>query len=159
MRYQPAAPSIGFDYKVEDIVLMGTNPALDWWGEYTQKNKQAAVDAMRKTNCLTFAKRNISTLSTGEMQRVFIAQTLSSKPLLVLPDEPTSHLDLKQKEEIFKIFAQVASSGGAVICATHDIYLVRKYATHALLLKGGSLGLFAETKDISKEKIEEVYDL
>ena len=87
------------------------------------------------------------------------AQALAGGPLVILPDEPTSHLDLKQKDIIFKLFAGIASAGSIIICATHDIELAKKYATHICLLQDGRLIDFATAKKITDGKIKKVYGL
>ncbi len=47
------------------------------------------------------AGRSINSLSSGEKQLVFIAQALVQNPKILVLDEPTSHLDIKYKMEIF----------------------------------------------------------
>ena len=159
LRYLPAQQEAVFNYTSSDIVLMGANPALPWWRDYGAADREAAADAMRRARCAEFAGRGVMTLSTGEAQRVFIAQAISCKPAVILPDEPTSHLDLKQKDIIFKLFRDIAASGSAVICATHDIELAKKYATHICLVREGRLAVFAPASLVTEKQINEVYDL
>jgi iron complex transport system ATP-binding protein len=159
IRFLPATLQSGFNYKVKDIVLMGANPHIKWWQDYTLQNKAAAKTAMQNTDSAHLAERNIFTLSDGEMQRVFIAQILSAGAKVILPDEPTSHLDLKQKNDIFKLFFKIARGGNTVICATHDVELAKKYATHICLLKNGAIDCFMPAAKITDADINRVYGL
>jgi len=159
LRFLPAQQNSVFNYRALDIALMGTNPYKPWWADYTAADKSAALAALAKTGAKHQANRNIFTLSDGEQQRVFIAQALSGSPRFILPDEPTSHLDLKQKDDIFKLFLAASKSGMAVLCATHDIDLARKYATHICLIKEGRLFKTALSREITGGDIQRVYNL
>jgi len=59
-------------------------------------------------------------LSTGERQRVGLARALLPRPALVLADEPTGNLDEGNGRAVLDALAEFASSGGAVLMATHD---------------------------------------
>lgn len=159
LRFLPAQPESVFNYKVGDVVLMGANPYIAWWENYRAADKAAALKAMQNTNTAALEDRGVLTLSDGERQRVFAAQALAGGPKIILPDEPSSHLDLKQKDIIFKLFADIARDGAVIICATHDIEMAKKHATHICLLEEGRLKDFAPAAKITDSKIKKVYGL
>lgn len=66
-------------------------------------------------------------LSGGEQQRVAIARALVNEPLLLLADEPTGNLDERATRGVMDIFWDINARGTAVLMATHDLDLVRKY--------------------------------
>jgi cell division transport system ATP-binding protein len=66
-------------------------------------------------------------LSGGEQQRVAVARALVHDPLVVLADEPTGNLDERATQGIFDLFRSINASGTAVIFATHNLELVRRY--------------------------------
>jgi putative ABC transport system ATP-binding protein len=60
-------------------------------------------------------------LSAGERQRVLIARALSTRPSLVLADEPTGSLDTKRSRDVLTLLTEVCrEQGAAMLLVTHD---------------------------------------
>ena len=78
-------------------------------------------------------------LSGGEQQRVAIARSLLNDPEIILADEPTGNLDPETSEEIMKIFHFLSKEGKAVIMASHDYDLMKKFASRALKFENGRI--------------------
>lgn len=66
-------------------------------------------------------------LSGGEQQRIVIARALLNKPQLILADEPTGNLDPATAEQIVSYLHEIASSGTAVVMATHNLSFVQQF--------------------------------
>jgi putative ABC transport system ATP-binding protein len=79
-----------------------------------------------------------SQLSGGEQQRVAFARALANDPELILADEPTGNLDLKNAEKILQVLQILKSEGKTVIVSTHDPQ-IRKLADQVFCLKDGRL--------------------
>lgn len=71
-------------------------------------------------------------LSGGEQQRVVIARALLNNPDIILADEPTGNLDPETSDEIMHILFDIAATGRAVIMATHNYGLLKKFPSKTL---------------------------
>jgi cell division transport system ATP-binding protein len=91
-------------------------------------------------------------LSGGEQQRVVIARALLNEPVILIADEPTGNLDPEVSFGILKLFQQINNSGTAVLMATHDYGLIRKFPARILKCESGKV------VDSAKEPFELVSD-
>jgi cell division transport system ATP-binding protein len=78
-------------------------------------------------------------LSGGEQQRVVIARALLNEPSILLADEPTGNLDPEVSEGIFKLFQEINRRGTAILMATHNYELLKKYPYRILKCDNGKL--------------------
>lgn len=78
-------------------------------------------------------------LSGGECQRLMIARALLNRPKIILADEPTGNLDPITAESIIKLFHSIATTGTAVIMATHNTTLIESYPARTLLFSKGEV--------------------
>ncbi len=102
------------------------------------KNK-ALVDAKKIIKKLGLTNRQnhlASELSGGEMQRVAIARALINSPEIILADEPTGSLDLKNAKEVFKILFKLKTKNRLIIFATHNRFFANKADCKIELISG-----------------------
>ena len=78
-------------------------------------------------------------LSGGEQQRVVIARALVNEPLVLLADEPTGNLDPVSSSEIMDLLTKINMRGTAILMATHNYDLVRKYPARIMQIKDNKL--------------------
>ena len=82
-----------------------------------------------------FQGRNIGELSGGQQQRVFIARALVSDPELLILDEPTVGIDVKNVESFYEILEDLNKRLGiTLILVTHDMGAVTEKVTHVACL-------------------------
>ena len=102
------------------------------------KNK-AVIDAKKLIKKLGLANREnhlASELSGGEMQRVAIARALINSPEIILADEPTGSLDLKNAKEVFKILFKLKNKNRLIIFATHNRFFANMADCKIELISG-----------------------
>jgi cell division transport system ATP-binding protein len=78
-------------------------------------------------------------LSGGEQQRVVIGRALLNDPEIILADEPTGNLDPETSEGILKLLTDISKTGRAVIVATHNYTLIKKFSARTLKCDNGEL--------------------
>ena len=77
---------------------------------------------------------NVSFLSGGEKQRLALARALIKSPSILLADEPTASLDIKNKKLVMNILSEYNKLGGTVVMVTHDLELIDNNMTLIQLL-------------------------
>ena len=78
-------------------------------------------------------------LSGGEQQRVAIARALINEPFILLADEPTGNLDPQSAIEILEILEEINHRGTAVLMATHNYSMIKKYPHRTLMIENGEM--------------------
>ena len=104
------------------------------------ENKEKAVlDAKKLIKKLGLSNREnqlSSELSGGEMQRVAIARALINSPDIILADEPTGSLDMKNAKEVFKILLKLKNKNRLIIFATHNRFFANMADCKIELISG-----------------------
>lgn len=156
----PEDTTVSFSFTVLDIVMMGRAPYMKRFELETDNDLEIARRAMKMTDTLSLENRFINELSSGEKQRVIIAQSLAQEPKIILLDEPTAHLDINHEIEIFDLLKRLQNEMGlTIIVVSHDINLASEYCQRLILLKNGEIFKQGKPPDvITEENIEFVYD-
>jgi cell division transport system ATP-binding protein len=87
-------------------------------------------------------------LSGGEQQRVVIGRALLNDPDIILADEPTGNLDPETSEGIIKLLKDISRNGRAVIVATHNYTLLKKFPSRTLKCSEGRLSEVRDEEDM-----------
>jgi len=94
-------------------------------------------------------------LSGGEQQRVVIARALLNDPEIILADEPTGNLDPETSEEIMRLLHEISTTGRAVIMATHNYTLLKKFPARTIKCDKGKIIESEQTTEIDFESLME----
>jgi cell division transport system ATP-binding protein len=107
------------------------------------KNKQEIdnriSDVLEKVGLRPKGYKMPHQLSGGEQQRVVIGRALLNDPDIILADEPTGNLDPETSEGIIKLLTDISKTGRAVIVATHNYTILKKFSAKTLKCDGGKL--------------------
>lgn len=93
-------------------------------------------------------EKNPFELSGGQKQRVALASIIVMEPDVLVIDEPTSQLDPKGTEEVFKIIELMKKKGKTIILVEHKIELIAEYADDVILLNEGEVAMQGSSKEI-----------
>ena len=97
--------------------------------------------------------KNPYNLSGGQKQRVALAPIIAMNPDILVIDEPTSQLDPKGTEDIFKIINLMANEGKTIILVEHKLELIAEYAQNILVLDEGEIILSGKAEEVLNNKI------
>jgi energy-coupling factor transport system ATP-binding protein len=92
--------------------------------------------------------KNPFELSGGQKQRVALASIIVMEPDVLVIDEPTSQLDPKGTEEVFKIIELMKKKGKTIILVEHKIELIAEYADNVILLSEGEVAMQGSSQKI-----------
>jgi iron complex transport system ATP-binding protein len=141
-----------------DAVLMGRRPHVRW---SISKHDLKKVDAaLRQLGLKDLSMRYVDQMSGGELQKVAIARALVQEPRLLLLDEPTSSLDLKNQIEILGLIRRVVSEHNlAAVMTMHDLNMAFRYADKCIFLKNHKIFFTGSPAEVDAGIIESVYGL
>jgi cell division transport system ATP-binding protein len=101
--------------------------ALEVTGKSKGEIRPRAQRLLSQVGLAAKSGSHVNELSGGEQQRVAIARALASEPLVLLADEPTGNLDDRATRGVMDLFWEINAMGMAVLMATHDLELIRRY--------------------------------
>lgn len=146
------------DATVYDTVMLGRLPYMNW---QTTPHDHALCEAViEKLNLESLKMRSVSTLSGGEQQKVMLARALVQEPEVLLLDEPTSSLDIKNAHEMLSEVRTLCKEAPlTVLMVIHDLNLALRYCDKFLFLKDGEVYRFGDKSVITEDVLEAVYGI
>jgi iron complex transport system ATP-binding protein len=143
---------------VFDAILLGRRPHIVW--RISDHDLLITQAAIHRLNLDHLSLRFINELSGGELQKVSIARALVQEPKVLLLDEPTSSLDLKNQIEILQTVREVAATHDvSAVMTMHNLNMALRYSDKFIFLKGGSVFAAGGPDIITPETIQAVYDV
>lgn len=143
---------------VFDSVLIGRRPYIDW--NVTKKDLEITWTAIETLGLSDLALKYVDEISGGEFQKVQIARAIVQEPKVLILDEPTNNLDIKnQHVTMHTVIDAVREKGVCTIMTMHDINLAVHYSDKLLFMKDGRKIAFGGTDIITRELIQEVYGI
>jgi len=148
---------------VEEYVLLGRLPFFKKYQFFeTSRDLKLAHKYMELTGILQLAQAPINEISGGERQLAAIARALTQEPLLLILDEPTSHLDITHQIQILELISLLKKTlSVSVLMVLHDLNLAAEYSDRLILLNGKNGNIYQTgtcEAVLSEKSIQEVYN-
>lgn len=134
--YVPQSDSIDWNFPVTvlDVVLMGTYGKLGWVRRPGKQERTKALECLEKVGMKSYSNRQISQLSGGEQQRVFLARALIQNADIYFMDEPFKGIDVKTQSIIFEILEELKEVGKTIVIVHHDLQTIKDYFDWIVLI-------------------------
>ena len=120
---------------VDEVLRMGRFPNRGLLGRLRADDREGIDAAAELLEVGHLRRRSFGDLSGGQQQRVLVARAVSSRPDLLLLDEPVTGLDLPSQLRILHVIEQHATAGGTVVFSTHHLAEARR-ADRVMLMAG-----------------------
>lgn len=141
---------------VHDMVMLGRKPYMQWG--FTENDHRIVHEAMDRLGLTEMRGRFLNELSGGERQKVMLARALAQRPKLLLLDEPTSSLDLKNQYQVLQTVKDICHETGiAAIMVIHDLNLALRFCDRFLLMRDGAVFRYGDAQVIDREAIWQIY--
>jgi iron complex transport system ATP-binding protein len=162
--YVPQAATLGLaPYTVFDFVMLGRYPYQGLMAIPNQNDKRIVSDAIRLADVENLGGRLLTTLSGGELQRVFLAGAVAQQSKILMLDEPSTFLDPLHQELMRKSLERIHNEYGTVILTiTHDANSAISQFGNILALNEGSLFFAGTTGDFKARCpfiLEEIFSI
>ena len=123
-----------FPVSVADVVMMGRSAILGPFNWPRKRDWDFVHHALETVEITNLASRQISQLSCGQQQRMFIARALAQEAELMLMDEPLTGLDTPAQEGILNLLDRLKKENVTVMVATHDLDQAANHFDRIMLL-------------------------
>lgn len=130
------------------MVLHGRFPYLSYPRRYSKRDRDIARAAMQAAGCDALEHENVSELSGGQRQAVYLAMALAQDTQTVFMDEPTTFLDVRRQIQTMQTARHLAGEGKAVVAVLHDIALALRSADRIAVMLEGRLLQCAAPEDV-----------
>jgi len=162
--YVPQYPSFPRDFpiSVEQVVQLGRLglwQKAGWWqalmpSRVSRDDKNAVRSALEEVEADDLARRQIDSLSGGQLQRVLLARALVSEPRILILDEPTANIDQRLEGEIFDLLQRL-NERLTILVVSHDVAFISHYVKRVACVSGTLV--CHHTDEVDGAVIQELY--
>ncbi len=147
-------------FTVFEYVEMGRFPYQNFYGKYDNNSQKFINESLKLVNLFKRKNDFVDNLSGGEMQILRISRALVQDTNIILFDEPTSNLDLKNTRRIKDLLFKLKEMNKRIIVSTHDINFANSISDIIFMIKNGKVIYSGDKKEIlNKNNIIDCYDL
>ena len=143
----------------EEVVAMGRYPYTGMLGILSDADREKVDETIRIVGMEEIRKKDFDRISDGQRQRVMLARALCQEPKLLVMDEPTSFLDIRNKLEFLSILRRLVRERKlAVVMSLHELDLAQKFCDRIVCVGDGKVRAVGTPEEIfSGDVIRDLY--
>lgn len=159
LSYIPQSTKVNWDFPitVEEVVEMASYKKRGWFLPIRNEDREKRDKALEEMGLTELRKRQISQLSGGQKQKVFLARALAEEAKLFLLDEPFAAIDQKSERSITEKLKEFKKMGKTILCIHHDLSRLQENFDYILWIKAGSYGFGRAEEVLSPENVEAIF--
>lgn len=158
--YVPQQQPMPFAYDVLNIVAMGRARHLKWYQSPSQADFEIARACLQEVQLEHLAARSFDTLSGGQQQLVTLARALASECPLIVLDEPTAALDLRNQDLVLSVLHRLSVTRNlAIVFTTHQPQHALHIAHKTMLMYADDCAFGSTAEMCTSDKLTRLYGL
>lgn len=119
-----AAHAKGFPATVKEVVISGLTKEKGLFKRFSKQDYEQLDKTLKLLDISHIKDQNVSNLSGGQAQRVFIARALINNPSILVLDEPTEGIDSQHVKDFYNVLFKLKKQDVTILLVTHDIGVV-----------------------------------
>jgi len=128
------------NYTVEDLISLGKYIYYPFYFELKKEDREEVSNIIEELDLVEYKNTPLKNLSDGNLQKAFIGRALTQNSPIIILDEPTTHLDEKNKIIILKTLRKLAKEQNKLILfSSHDWRLAKEFADKIWYVKNQEL--------------------
>ncbi len=131
---------ITFPITVGELVLAGRRRFHRWYARPSCHDRIEALRMLALVDLAGMEHRSLNQLSSGQLQRAYLARALAQEASVLMLDESLSGVDQPSTAELFEVFERLVDHGSTLLVATHDLALARRRFSRCLAVNRRLLG-------------------
>ena len=130
--------ALAMQQSVKENIALPFSAAFRNWGPIPMRKERATVQgAIERLQIDTRAQREVQRLSGGNQQKVTIARWIAADARTLLCFDPTRGIDVRTKQEIYKLLRQLADQGKSILFYTSELEEIQLVCDRAVVIFGG----------------------
>lgn len=137
---QRSNSDITFPITVGELVLAGRRRFHHWYARPSAHDRDEATRMLTLVELTGMQDCSLNQLSSGQLQRAYVARALAQEASVLMLDESLSGVDEPSTAELFDVFERLVQQGSTLLIATHDLALARRRFSRCLAVNRRLLG-------------------
>ncbi|MEC8328255.1 MAG: ABC transporter ATP-binding protein [Pseudomonadota bacterium] len=161
LAFLPQNPHSPAGITIKELVSRGRYAYQNWFQNNSEQDQLAITYALRQTDLLDIADKQLNSVSGGQRQRAWIAMVLAQSAANILMDEPTSFLDISHQLDVLALCQTLNHMHKhTIVMVLHDLNQAARFADHLIVMKAGKIVVTGSPTDvITSELLQDVFGI